>query len=111
MSETQPDTQLFPQVGDLCYHYKHDPSDLLHQAYQIVNIAKHTETGEELVVYKALYDTSETLFISQEKLEYFARPYSMFVERVLVDGVSVPRFSKITERDTLFAIRKALLGK
>jgi hypothetical protein len=109
MSDSHIEHNIFPQVGDLCYHYKHDPNNLLHYAYQIVSIAKHSESGEELVIYKALYDTGEALLISQEKLEYFARPYTMFIENIEVDGQTISRFTKITDRDTLFAIRKAFL--
>lgn len=101
---------MFPQVGDICYHYKHNTNDLLSHAYQIISIAKHTETSEELVIYRALYDTKEVLFISQEKLEYFARPISMFIENVEVDKAMKPRFEKIRDKNTLFLIRKALLG-
>lgn len=64
--------------------YEHSKSKRL---YEVTGTALHTETDELMVVYKPLYHS---------EYEYFARPYSMFTELVVVDGVSVPRFSKLT---------------
>lgn len=58
--------------------------------YQVLGVARHSETEEELVVYKPLYgeshDTDDNLWV---------RPKSMFIEQVEVDGVQIPRFSFI----------------
>lgn len=55
--------------------------------YEVLGVAKHTETKEEFVVYKSLYDSPEfplgTLWI---------RPKEMFLEEVEVDGQKAPRF-------------------
>ncbi len=54
--------------------------------YEVIGVARHSETLEELVVYKALY-TSEF-----GKNSLWVRPKKMFLETVEVDGKKVPRF-------------------
>jgi cyclomaltodextrinase / maltogenic alpha-amylase / neopullulanase len=53
--------------------------------YQVIGIAKHSETLEDLVVYKKLYDDHGL----------WVRPLKMFIEKVDVDGKKVPRFEYI----------------
>lgn len=55
--------------------------------YEIVAVGKHTESGETLVVYRALYGDGSI----------WIRPADMFLETVQVAGVEVPRFSKVNE--------------
>ncbi|MBM4123896.1 MAG: DUF1653 domain-containing protein [Nitrospira sp.] len=50
--------------------------------YQVLGCAKHTETEEDLVVYRALYGEHGL----------WVRPKAMFLEEVLVEGRLVPRF-------------------
>ncbi len=52
--------------------------------YEVIGIAKHSETKEELVVYRALNDSS-----------LWARPKSEFLETVNIDGKEVSRFKLI----------------
>ncbi len=53
--------------------------------YEVIGVAKHSESMEELVVYRALY--------GEEQL--WVRPLGMFEEEVEVDGQKVPRFKYI----------------
>ncbi len=64
-------------------HYKN-------KLYQVIGVARHSETKEELVVYKALYDSEE---FGNESL--WVGPKKMFMENVEINGKSVPRFEFI----------------
>ena len=55
------------------------------QSYEVLMTARHSETEEWMVVYKALYGDKGM----------WVRPYEMFVEKVEVNGVTMPRFEKI----------------
>ncbi len=66
--------------------YKHYKGGL----YQVLFVAKHTETLEEFVVYQALYDSKDS------PSRYWVRPKSMFLEEVTLDGSLAPRFAKCT---------------
>ena len=50
--------------------------------YEVIGCARHSETEEEFVVYRALHG-DRGLWI---------RPKAMFIEQVTVDGGLVPRF-------------------
>ena len=54
------------------------------QDYEVLGVATHSETGESLVVYRALYG----------EFGLWVRPEAMFSEIVEVDGATVPRFAK-----------------
>ncbi len=57
-------------------HYKGKP-------YEVIGVARHSETLEEMVVYKALYQTEgENLWV---------RPLTMFLETVEIDGKTMNR--------------------
>jgi len=50
-------------------------------------MARHSETLEEVVVYKALYKDKKF-----GKNALWVRPKKMFLERVTIGGKKVPRF-------------------
>ena len=58
--------------------------------YEVIGIAKHSETLEDLVVYKALYEHPDF-----GKNQLFVRPFNMFMENVLINGKKIPRFEFI----------------
>ena len=55
--------------------------------YEVIGIARDSETLEEVVIYKALYNSKE---FGENAL--WVRPKQMFLEFVNVDGSKVPRF-------------------
>lgn len=55
------------------------------QEYSVIGLARHSETGEELVVYRQEYGD----------FGLWVRPKAMFLETVLVEGRSLPRFQFI----------------
>lgn len=58
--------------------------------YEVIGVAKHSETLEEFVVYRALYESKEF-----GKNSLWVRPKKMFFENVILDGKEVPRFKYV----------------
>lgn len=58
--------------------------------YEVIGVARHSETLEELVVYRALYDHK---IYGQNSL--WVRPKAMFLEKIVIDGEEIQRFSSV----------------
>lgn len=58
--------------------------------YEVIGFATHSESLEELVIYKALYYSEG---FGDNAL--WARPEMMFFEMVNIDGKEIPRFRYI----------------
>lgn len=68
--------------------YKHYKGKI----YEAIGVVKHSETLEELVVYRALYGPPNG---EAGENELWARPLKMFLEEVEIDGKRIPRFEFI----------------
>jgi hypothetical protein len=53
--------------------------------YELVGVARHSETLAPQVVYRPLYGEGAL----------WVRPFEMFVEQVVIDGVAQPRFAHL----------------
>lgn len=58
--------------------YRHFKGNL----YEVMTVARHTETEEEMVVYRALYGD----------FGIWVRPLAMFTEQIERDGQRITRF-------------------
>ncbi len=74
---SQAETRLRPGI------YQHFKG----QRYQVYNLARHSETREWLVIYKALYGD----------YGIWARPLEMFDETIVRDGKRLKRFEYVAE--------------
>jgi hypothetical protein len=63
-------------------HYRHYKGG----EYELLGVARHSETLEAMVVYRPLYNASG----------WWVRPHAMFFGSVTVDGVLQPRFAAVT---------------
>ena len=55
--------------------------------YRVIGVAKHSETGEDFVVYECIYENP--------KSKLWVRPLKMFLEEVEINGKKVHRFEYV----------------
>lgn len=55
--------------------------------YTVIGLAIHSESGEWMVVYRPEYGEKRM----------WVRPLAMFLENIVVDGVTVPRFTRVAD--------------
>ena len=65
-------------IGEKYRHYKGN-------VYEVTGFAKHSETGEKLVIYRSV----------EHPEDVWARPYDMFVESLWHAGQKINRFELI----------------
>ena len=58
--------------------------------YEVIGVAKNSETFEDFVVYRALYDNKIS--------KLWVRPLKMFTETIENDGKEIERFKYIGEK-------------
>ncbi len=72
---------LPPPANPVPGRYRHYKGNM----YEVIGIARHSETNEWLVVYRPEYGVSRL----------WVRPLAMFLGNVVIDGVDQPRFAKL----------------
>jgi hypothetical protein len=77
-----------PKAGQYYYHYKHTNQTTNNYAYLIVGIAKHSETLEDMVIYKPLYK-----FVP----DFYVRPLSMWFDPIKTSDFEGERFTLIAD--------------
>lgn len=55
--------------------------------YQVLGMARHSETRERMVVYRTLYGEGAM----------WVRPLAMFLDEVIVEGKTMPRFKRLKD--------------
>lgn len=70
----------YAEIAGTYRHYKGNE-------YTVLAVGTHTESGEKMVVYRALY----------EPFEVWVRPFDMFMKTVEIEGRQCPRFERIGE--------------
>ena len=75
---------LLPKIGGIYQHYKRGST------YEVIGIARHSETDQELVIYKSLYEDANFPIGT-----LWARPAEMFLEVIESNGEVIRRFREV----------------
>ena len=82
MKSTEPELPLLPDLPvtplGRYRHYKGGE-------YEVIGVARHSESLEPMVVYRPLYNATG----------WWVRPHAMFFGNLMVGGVEVQRFARI----------------
>lgn len=79
---------MLPTPWQIYRHYK--STGWSDHTYEIIWLAKHSESGEFLVIYKPLYQNDR-----HENADFAARPLSMRNEIIEYQGKKLTRFTLI----------------
>lgn len=96
-----------PEKG-FYYHYKHDDAgEINNYAYEVLGVGHHTEddcreVDINMVVYRPLYESS----VYKAGKFFDLRPLEMFMEEIVKDGKTIPRFKKIEDQDIISKLKK-----
>jgi hypothetical protein len=96
-----------PKAG-FYYHYKHNSTKgVFDYAYEVLNIGHHTEIEDwnagEMVIYRPLYESAR---VYRAGKHWDIRPRQMFLESVIKDGKTLPRFRKIEDKKIIQELEK-----
>jgi hypothetical protein len=72
-----------PEIDAVYRHYKGN-------SYRVIALSRHSETHEIHVVYQGLYDSPQF-----GDHAVWVRPLSLFMDTVLINGIPMPRFSRV----------------
>lgn len=75
-------------------HWRHYKSiGWTDHTYEVIGIAKHSETAEDMVVYRPLYEVQTDSWVYG--YDFAVRPLSMWYDTIDWNGKKVQRFTQI----------------
>lgn len=82
---------MHPEINSCWRHYK--SIGWTDHTYEVIGIAKHSETEEDMVVYRPLYAVKSDSWVYW--YDFAVRPLSMWFDIIEWNGAKVQRFTKI----------------